>query len=162
MAKVIELTRNQATIVDDEDFEILSKFNWYARKRKSGKYDAVRKITLNGKQICLSMPRQLLPACEGLEVDHINRNTLDNRKSNLRIVTRSQNLKNRDKNKNNKSGKKGVCLIENGRKCRVQIRVNGKKIHLGIFPIEQIEQAANAYRKAELQYFGEYARQSEN
>jgi len=89
------------------------------------------------------------------ELDHKNGQRDDNRFKNLRRTTRSQNLANRRKNKNNTTGFKGVVLLPHGR-WRAQIIQNYKHTHLGCFdsPIE----AHAAYIKAARQMFGEYAR----
>lgn len=90
---------------------------------------------------------------KGFQVDHINHDKLDNRKSNLRIVTQQQNLMNRKVFKNNKTGFKGVSVY--GEKYRASIRKNGKREYLGFFknPID----AAKAYDKRAIELFGEYA-----
>lgn len=91
-----------------------------------------------------------------LSVDHINGNTLDNRKENLRIVTHSQNTKNRTKSKNKTSKFKGVNFCKRSKKWRVRIKVEYKSINLGYYTNE-IE-AAIAYNKAAKKYFGKYAK----
>jgi hypothetical protein len=93
-----------------------------------------------------------------LDVDHINGNTLDNRKSNLRICTRKENIRNRQASgvKNKSSQYKGVfrCNTRNTWKARIQ--VDFKQIHLGSFRLEV--DAARAYNEAATKYFGAYAR----
>ena len=79
------------TFVDDGDFEWLSKFRWAAHKTRGGLWCAER--YLKGKM--QKMHRLILKAKKGQEVDHINRNGMDNRRSNIRICTRSENLINR-------------------------------------------------------------------
>lgn len=91
---------------------------------------------------------------KGLVVDHINRNRLDCRKSNLRFVTRHQNAQNIGKQKNNTSGYRGVWKTQNNT-WAADIKVNYKKICLGRYL--EIEDAARAYNKAAKQYFGEFA-----
>lgn len=101
--KEIQLTQGQVALVDDSDYEELGKYKWYAQKRyKTKNFDAVR----NGRFHVISMQRQIL----GLELgdkrqgDHINRNPLDNRRSNLRIATASENMRNRRLSARNASG----------------------------------------------------------
>ena len=92
--------------------------------------------------------RLITSAPNGKVVDHINRNTLDNRRENLRLVTIQENLWNQ-KRPNNKTGYTGVAITYNGN-YSAQIKVNYKKIHLGIF--KTVEKALEARKKAEKKY----------
>jgi hypothetical protein len=92
---------------------------------------------------------------KGYFVDHINRDRLDNRRSNLRFVTMSQNNQNISKQKNNTSGHRGVHWRKDTSKWSAEIKVNYKKIVLGCY--ENIDDAAKAYNKAAVKYFGEFA-----
>lgn len=85
-----------------------------------------------------------------MELDHINHVRADNRISNLREVSRSQNNKNMPRYKNNKSGVTGVSWYRSAGKWRAQIRVEGKKKHLGLF--DEIKDAAKAVEAAEAKY----------
>ncbi len=87
------------------------------------------------------------------QVDHINGNTLDNRKINLRICNSTQNIRNRPKHSNNTSGFKGVYKCES--KWKVVIGVDGKRIYLGTFNCKQ--KAALAYNQAAKKYHKEFA-----
>ena len=89
------------------------------------------------------------------EIDHINNNKKDNRKCNLRIVTRSQNGMNRGVQSNNKTGDAGVTFYEPYDKWNSQIALNGKHINLGYF--SDFEDAVKARKEAEERYFGEYS-----
>lgn len=89
------------------------------------------------------------------EIDHINNNKKDNRKCNLRIVTRSQNGMNRGVQSNNKTGVTGVTFYEPYDKWNSQIALNGKHINLGYF--SDFEDAVKARKEAEERYFGEYS-----
>ncbi len=86
---------HEYTIVDDEDYYRLVKYKWKA-KWSSNKIYAVRNTKLNGKNKTLRMHRYImkLKSNNKMDVDHINHDTLDNRKDNLRIVSRKENLKN--------------------------------------------------------------------
>ena len=95
------------------------------------------------------------PTEEGSVIDHIDRNGLNNQRNNLRDSTRSQNNANRGLNKNNTSGYKGVCWNKQKQKWHARIRVNYKYVQLGLF--DNIKDAARAYNKAALKYFGEFA-----
>lgn len=156
--KFIGLTQNQKAIVDDEDFDRINEYKWYAdSSTNTGKYYARRSTRLNNKRISFKMHRLILNAAKGEQVDHINGNTLDNRKENLRICNNQQNQFNQiHHRKNNKLGIKGVYWDSAMRKFRADIRVNGKPIYLGCFNI--LGDADSAYRIAEDKYFGEFSR----
>lgn len=94
----IKLTNGYVTLVDDEDVERLSKRRWRAtligRKTKApyASWATHRKIDGKRKQVMFYMHREIMDAPKGMDVDHINKNTLDNRKANLRVCSRSENL----------------------------------------------------------------------
>lgn len=149
----IPLTKGKVALVDDEDYERLSLFKWhyaesdgigYAKKNNKGKKPAL-----------IRMHRLVVGASEGQKVDHINRNTLDNRKSNLRFVTQSQNMMNATIRKTNRSGFKGVCFVSREKKWLATIWKDGKQTWLGYF--KDKEDAAQAYNKAALELHGQYA-----
>jgi two-component SAPR family response regulator len=148
--KEIPLTKNKATIVDDEDYEYLSQWKWHLSRFGY----AVRKPK---EQIY--MHRVIMNTPAGMSTDHINKDKTDNQKVNLRICTTSENMMNRDKQKNNTSGYKGVFWHERAGRWRAQIRLNRKSIHLGLF--DTPEEACEKYKQAEKEYFGEFAYQNE-
>ena len=93
---------------------------------------------------------------EGLYVDHINHNGLDNRKVNLRLATHAENIRNARRPKINKSSKyRGVCYSKHNKKWRATILVNHKKKHLGYFRDEK--EAGKAYDKAAKLYYKDFA-----
>ncbi len=147
--KKIKLTKNQYTLVDDEDYEKLNRIKWYAQTGKNNSFYAANK----NKKI-VYMHRLILNCPKGKVIDHINHNTLDNRKSNLRIVTFSQNNANMVKNIKSKNKYKGVYKSKNN-KYRVQIQKNGILYYCGEFHNEK--EAAKAYNNAAIKYFKEYS-----
>jgi hypothetical protein len=149
MAKQILLTQGKTAIVDDEDFEALSKYKWHAVK-VSRMFYANRLQVITRKSIRMQWHIIGKPQ-KGLEIDHINRNGLDNRKENLRFVTKGQNVINSDNYSSNTSGIRGVHWHKTHRKWGAKIVANGKQISLGYF--DNIEDAKKARRAAEQKYF---------
>jgi hypothetical protein len=152
--KEIQLTRGQVAIVDDIDYERLLAYSWYALyDNKMDGYYAVHNTGRKNGWKRISMHRFVTSAKKGQYVDHINHNTLDNRRCNLRICRPSQNQANARLRSDNSTGYKGVRAYE-GRYYAI-IRVNGKGIHLGGYNTPQ--EAGMAYDKAAIKYFGEFA-----
>lgn len=151
--ELIPLTQGKFAQVDDEDFKELSKYKWYARKSRNTYY-AERNMNINGKWKTIRMHRVILSTNPDLQIDHIDENGLNNRRSNLRIATHQENLRNQNNaHRNNKLGIRGVC--RNHKKFCAHIQVNGRKIYLGRFFC--LEKAMRARREAELKYFDEFA-----
>ena len=103
------------------------------------------------KQGIIEMHRFIMNFPKGKYVDHINHNTLDNRKCNLRICNNADNLRNGKIRTNNKSGYNGICFDKNRNKWLVGIKVNYKRIFLGRY--DKIEDAIKARKEAEEKYF---------
>ncbi len=155
--KKISLTQGKFAIVDDEDYEWLSQWKWYAVKKRNSFYVERRSPTdpCTHKSSKVSMHRVIMDAIKGKEVDHINHDTLDNRRSNLRLCTASENQQNRRPQSNCSSRFKGVCRDRRRRKWGACIYINGKRIGLGSFDSET--DAAEAYDKKAQELFGEFA-----
>ena len=156
MVKKIKLSQDKITLVDDEDYEWLSQYNWhlYTRKKSETIY-ANTNIYINNKRTTKKLHNLLINPSKGFEVDHIDRDGLNNQKENLRIVTRSQNCINRSKFRNTTSKFKGVTWHKDNKKWLAQIRLNKKKYYLGEF-INEID-AAKAYNKAAKKLHNRYA-----
>lgn len=122
---------------DTEDYRKIMKHKWYfIDDSNSGHaYTKVGKKTIY-------LHRYLMGATKGTEIDHINRDGLDNRKINLRFVTHQENMVNRPKHKNNTSGITGVNWNKHAGKWKAQIQRFGKNIHLGYF--ETLDEAERA------------------
>lgn len=139
--KKIPLSQGKFALVDDEDFEWLTKIKWYAVKQKDGTFYALG--FLSGRKSAY-MHRLINNTPDGLHTDHINRDKLDNRRDNLRNASHSQNQYNRKNQSGVKSSKyKGVHWKKSHNKWYAQIRDNGKRKYLGMFNSER--EAALAY-----------------
>lgn len=153
MPKEIPLTQGRVALVSDCDFERLSQWPWYygrgyaIRGRRKADGPGSRLIWMH-RVILGDIP-------EGLESDHIDRNGLNNQRSNLRLATSSQNHVNSKLQSNNTSGYRGVSWEERYGKWRGQIGVKGRQLFLGYF--DDIIGAARAYNQAALEHFGEFA-----
>lgn len=141
--KHIKLTNGKETIVDDDDFEFLSQWRWSYTKGYAFRKDKDRK-TIYIHRVINKTPNNLI-------TDHVNRNKLDNRKSNLRTATFGQN--NLNSVRRNKSGYRGV--ISHQGKWMATIKSNCKFKYLGIF--NNKEEAALAYNQAAIKHFGKLA-----
>lgn len=153
--RFIVLRNGMSCFVDSEDFEKLNKYKWYALYNKfTRNYYATRTINSGEKKCIVYMHRELVKLKKGYLVDHINHNTLDNRKCNLRSATHSQNQMNSKIRITNTSGFTGVSWISSRNKWSAMIMINKKAINLGRFLLKC--QAVKARKEAEIKYFGEY------
>lgn len=136
------------TIIDTKDLSIVSDFpnTWNATPDRYGNLYVKGKVTIDGKRTLVSLHRLLMDAEEGMFVDHINFNTLDNTRSNLRLATVGQNNQNVRVRRDNTSGTRGVIWHKRDKKWYVQIQVNGKHHHIGVFT--NYEDAVCASNKA--------------
>ena len=153
--KEIHLTKGKVAIVDDTDFEGLSQWKWHA-KLSCGLWYAARAVTMAGRKITIRMHRLITNASDGMEVDHIDGDGLNNLRQNLRIVTRNQNRFNSRVRVDNTSGYKGVSLNKRTGRWVAWIGYYGKHKNLGYFATP--EMAAQAYDAAARELFGEFAR----
>jgi len=164
--KTIPLTQGKVAFVSDGDFECVNQFKWYANLSRNRWY-AMRSVTLRSRKEARETGLPLttsqlmhrfimgLELGDPLEVDHIDREqTLDNRRSNLR-VTLDQNQQNTSKQKNNTSGYKGVSWHKFSGKWRAQISHRDKLIHGGLFDCPVA--AAAFYNWMALQFHDEFA-----
>lgn len=158
MIEINLFNRRGVTLIDECDADLVS-FRWclasgYARRTvasvKSKPYVVLHRIVLER-----ILGRQLKP---GELCDHMNGNTLDNRRENLRLAAKSQNMRNSKKRANSASPYKGVSFTKQNKKnpWRAEIRVNGKPIFLGYH--QTPEKAYAAYCEAAKTYHKEFAR----
>ena len=154
------LHKNHIVLIDEEDKDKFYRYVWQIVKKPSGVYLRACIRDKNRKKRIVFFHRYLLGIIDlnwkYSIVDHINGNPLDNRKCNLRIVTSPQNGMNSAKQKNNRSGFKGVDWHKKNKSYRARISVNKERIELGSF--KTAEEAARAYDEAAKIYHGEYAR----
>lgn len=148
--KRIKLSNKGVALVDDKDYDRLSKWTW--RLDRYGYATNVRRI--DGKCKTIFMHRCLIDAPKGIDIDHINRNPLDNRRVNLRQATRSQNCVNSKLRVNNRSGYKGVSWDRSINKWRAQAYKNGKQIYLGVY--DSIEEAVKVRKLKAIELYGKF------
>jgi hypothetical protein len=153
LTATVILTKGQVAVIDAEDAKMISQNCWHAAPSR-GCFYAYRGEFSDNKSI--AMHRQIMNASAGEFVDHANEDTLDNRKSNLRICTNSQNMANSSKNRSKgRFPYKGVSLNRQG---KYVARIRGgrdRNIHLGVFV--EMEDAARAYDRAAKERYGVFA-----
>ena len=155
-------------LVDKEDYPRVKDFRWVLRGVWGSRAYAQTNIPHpdggwyyppNGKrrrrQMRAQMHRLIMNVPNGMVTDHINHNGLDNRKSNLRVCTCSENNRNKRSQKGSTSIYKGVCRHKATGKWRARIKFEGKRMHIGYFTDEK--EAARAYDAKAKELFGEYA-----
>jgi hypothetical protein len=147
--------RPHVVLLDDDDYAWAASQRW-AIFHPIDNDTCYATTLINGKRY--RMHRLLLGVTDpSVQVDHRDRNGLNNQRDNLRVCTNSQNQHNRKRQSSSRSPYKGICLMRGRSKPWVaNIRVNGKQIHLGAFVTA--EQAHAAYCSAARQYHGEFAR----
>ena len=143
------------TKVDDSDFEFLSKHKWRIHKLKYTSYARTTCHVSYGKTYTLYLHQLLMKPPEGFITDHIDRDGLNNQRSNLRLATRSQNKANQKKHWKGTSKYKGVSWCSRDKVWTVRIKCTSKTINLGNFK-DEIE-AAKAYDIAAISFFKEFA-----
>jgi len=150
---LIKLTQGQSALVDDEDLEYLSQFRWHYHCGYA--YRAVLDL-VSRKMRRIAMHNDLLKTRNGFVCDHINGDTLDNRRCNIREATIAQNNMNKGNQKNNTSGYKGVSWHKYHNSWKSYITLDKKRIHLGSYQCPK--EAAQAYNEAAIKYHGDFAK----
>lgn len=153
--EVIALTKGLTTRIDEADFERLSKWKWSAvRGGGSRSHYAVRYEIAGGRRRVIFMHREILGAPDDLFVDHANRDTLDNRRENIRLCTATQNACNSYR-RPSQTGFRGVRPPHRGYRYKAQIRLNRQLTTIGWF--DTAEEAALAYDNAAKLHHGLFA-----
>jgi hypothetical protein len=147
--KEIPLTRGLVALVDDDDYETLSRYKWFANVGAKGNFYAARmsRDAANARKTVF-MHRVLLNPPPAIWVDHVDFNGLNNQRRNLRLATVAENKRHARMPSNNTSNFKGVCLYRN----KWRARINDS--WLGVFATK--EAAARCYDDAIIQRFGEF------
>lgn len=155
--KQIPLTKGQFALVDNEDYEFLMQWKWQASfDKKSNQFYAVTTKRSRIFNATIRMNRFIMSATDNkIFVDHIDRNTLNNQRSNLRIATHSQNGANRKSHKNSSSKYLGVSWKKDQNKWAATIQKDRNSYRLGVFSGEA--DAAKAYDNAAVKLHGEFA-----
>lgn len=148
--RLLDLQTGNKAIVDDADWPIVEQLTVYEGTNGYAYYSTWE----NGRSVPRTLHSRLVDAPPGMHIDHINGDKLDNRRSNLRVVTPQQNQLNRKRpNRNNTSGARGVSRHSACDRWVAQITKNGKNHYLGLY--ERMEDAIAARKAAELELFGE-------
>lgn len=157
MKQIVSVGRNYMVVffVDDRDAPNVERFTWKVLKTNGRLYIKRNERTEGGYRTIL-LHRELMKAGRNTVVDHINGNTLDNRRINLRLCTQAENAHNSKRSKANKSGFKGVSWNKNLGYWQAKICVKRHQIHIGWF--KNPEDAYTAYCTAALKYHKEFAR----
>lgn len=153
----IQLTKGLVALVDAEDFHWLSRWKWHAHVVGSRTYaarNASKAERAAGAPCSIYLHREVLPLADGRLVDHANRDTLDDRRANLRAASYVENGANSGRT-GGSSIYRGVCVDRRRGKFRAEIRPGGRSIFLGYFnePIG----AARAYDAAAREHYGAFA-----
>ena len=152
---LVPLTRGYFSTISAVDAHEVGRFNWQAQIRGTDTPYAVRAPSRHRKQTMHAFLAARMAFPDGLLADHINGNGLDNRRSNLRPATASQNNCNARLSSRNSSGVKGVTWHVGVRKWQAAVRLAGKTHYVGIF--DSLDDAAQAVAAAREQIHGPFA-----
>lgn len=155
MAKNLLLSDGKTfTLVDDLDYEVLKRWTWHAKKDKSGKIYVQHTTHVGGTPVALKMHRFLMECPRGKVIDHINGDSLDNRRENLRIVSVRENNFN-IRRVAGATGLRGVSYNRSSKMYEANVSKDSVKYYLGMF--DNAYDAARAYDEKALELFGELA-----
>jgi hypothetical protein len=141
--------------IDEEDLHLLRNYSWIIDSNNYVRTSVFNSKTDKTHAVWLHRLVAGIDSYDERVVDHIDRNPLNNRRSNLRAILKEKNQKNRGKCRRNTTGFKGVTLIKKTGKYMARIASDGKRITIGTFD-NQLD-AAVAYNEAAIKYHGEFA-----
>lgn len=152
----VPLTKGYEAVIDAADAEFVGRWNWCAFVQKNGRIYAARGEKHKGKCKLILMHRVLMNTPEGYDTDHADMNGLNNKRTNLRVASRSENMRNSRRRKASATGLKGVGIHSQSGKFRARLMVDYKDRHLGLY--DTAEEAYEAYCAAAPKHHGEFAR----
>lgn len=143
--KRIPLTKGAFTLIDDEDVDFVTRWRWKLHPQGY----ACRSTWVDGRYVTVMLHRLIAGTPSGLQTDHVNRDRLDNRRSNLRNVTGSVNTMNQGLSPRNTSGYRGVTWDKARQKWQAKTKHLGVWIYLGRYDTpEEADNARRAYDAA--------------
>lgn len=152
----IEIAGGNVALIDVEDYEAVAHIKWHMTSNGYARGYIHQTSDRPGHGVRMHRFILGMQTGDAREVDHINGDRLDNRRANLRICTRLENSRNTKLSPRNTSGYKGVYWSKRHQRWHVQIWVNTKTKHIGLFNTP--EEGYAAYCEAAKKYFGEFAR----
>lgn len=151
----IPLNNGLVALIDEDDDPLVRQYHWWAKESDNERLYAITEPMVNYQKSVIRMHRLILGFPNTPDIDHWNGNGLDNRRSNLRAATHSQNMMNRPAPITNTSGYKGVSWHRKAGKWMAMIWDRNKQIYLGLY-VDPVE-AALAYDAAAIRLHGEFA-----
>lgn len=150
----VPLTRGYEAVIDAADVSLVEGWNWCALVRPKSVY--AMRFSEGAEKKTILLHRVIAGTPEGMDTDHIDGNGLNNRRSNVRVATKGQNMHNQRLSSANTSGVKGVSWVKRRQKWQAQICANGKRVGLGYY--DTIADAGQAYADASAKMHGEFGR----
>lgn len=148
--RTISLSQGKVALVSDEDYALVAAYQWHAFKIHRRWYAATHQIARKRTYL----HRFIMQPDQGMEVDHINGDGLDNRRENLRVCTHRDNLRNMHRSIPSRSGYRGVGIAHSGR-FTARCKYEGKMLYFGTF--DTAEEAARVRDQEVIKLHGEFA-----